>query len=157
MHKAAVTIRSACSADISHLWPLLRDMGHTDAETRVAQRFSALLDVPDHFLPLALVQHDIVGYAWAQDYGPHLRSGKRTARLHDLYVAPAWRQHGAGRQLFNTVRSWCEGRAVAWLQWQASEQAVTFYARLGLAGDPCPDPTHPFYEIIFAAAGYDSL
>ncbi len=147
-----IVIRVAHDHDFPHLWPLLEAMGKTDAHTAVQDRFITTIHSSAFFLPLALVNDVIVGYAWTQDYGPHLRTGRRIARLHDLYVAPAWRHYGIGTRLFQAIRDWCDQHAIAWLQWQASQVAVPFYTRLGLRGDPCPDPTHPFYEIAFAAA-----
>ncbi|MBB5112837.1 GNAT superfamily N-acetyltransferase [Micromonospora echinospora] len=89
----------------------------------------------------------MIGYAAAQDHGPHLRSGDahRTVRLHDLYVRPDRRRDGVGRVLFTAVRRWAAGRA-RHLEWQAHhERAAPFYERLGHRGDPCPQPDHPTF------------
>jgi GNAT superfamily N-acetyltransferase len=144
-----IAIRAAQPRDFAGLWPLLCDMGKTDSEVAARQRFGQLVQTPTHLLVIALSYDQIAGYAWAQDYGPHLRIGKSTVRLHDLYTVTTWRKHGVGRQLFTAVRQWCRERGTTWLQWQASQHAVPFYAQLGLIGDPCPDPEHPFYEIEF--------
>src|SRR6266542_1677886 len=146
-----VTIRPARAADWPHLWPLLQAMGGTDSETAAHERLRRYAERSEHCLPVAIVEGKLVGYAWAQDYGPHLRSGERTARLHDLYVAPEWRRRGVGRGLFEAIREWAVGHSIRWLQWQASREAVPFYARLGLVGDTKSDlEAHPFYEIDFA-------
>ncbi|MGI8587023.1 MAG: GNAT family N-acetyltransferase [Chloroflexia bacterium] len=131
------------------LWPLLRAMGKTDAEAAVLARAARLLGDPAHFLPVALSGGLAVGYAWAQDYGPHLRSGDRAARLHDLFVEEDQRRTGAGTLLMLAVTDWVRLRGTRWLQWQASAHAVPFYERIGLFGDPCPDPGHPFFEMEF--------
>lgn len=145
-----IRVRDATTEDFDRALPLLEAMGNVAADTAlVRRRFATLSDDPAHAVFLA--EHDgaLVGYAWAHDYGPHLRSGKRTARWNDLYVGGEFRRLGAGRSLYEAVRAWAAGRGVTWLQWQASEQALPFYERLGLIGDPCPDPEHPFFEIEF--------
>ncbi|MSP13048.1 MAG: N-acetyltransferase [Chloroflexi bacterium] len=147
-----ITIRPCVISDGPEMWPLLQDMGYIDSEAGVRQRLTALSLREDHYIPVAAVETLIVGYAWVQDYGPHLRSGARTARLNDLYVLPAWRRHGAGRRLFAAVRAWAQARGVRWLQWQASRAAIPFYERLGFQGDTVGDlPEHPFFEIDFGA------
>jgi GNAT superfamily N-acetyltransferase len=125
-------------------------MGQTDGIDAVRARYSQLARSDDHLLVAAFVDDAAVGYAWAHDRGTHLRSGWRTARLHDLFVAEAHRRRGVGRVLFATVTEWARGHAVRWLEWQASVDALSFYTRLGLRGDPCPDQEHPYFEIDFA-------
>ena len=143
-------IREARPDDFSAAWPLLVAMGLTsDDHERVRSRFVELAADPDHLLVVADDRSGLLGYAWAQDYGPHLRSGARTARWNDLYVSEESRNLGTGRLLLEAVRSWAADRGVRWLQWQASGAAASFYEHLGLVGDPCPDPTHPFFEIEF--------
>ena len=68
------------------------------------------------------------------------------ARFHDLRVAEPFRLHGIGRRLFMTARDWAHDHGVRWLQWQSNPG---FYERLGLRGDPCPQPDHPEFEIEF--------
>src|SRR5207248_11475500 len=98
---------------------------------------------------VAIDGYRLVGYGWAQDYGPHLRSGASTARLHDLFAVPDCRRRGIGAALFTAIKTWAMGKGVRYLQWQASLSAVPFYERLGYAGDPCPQPDYPFFEIEF--------
>jgi GNAT superfamily N-acetyltransferase len=149
MSTPGVLIRPLASVDIPALWPLLQAMVKTDSEAGVAKRLEALISLDSHYLPIATIADSPVGYAWAQDYGLHLRSGLSTVRLHDLYVAPPHRRLGAGARLFEAVWQWTEQRGAKWLQWQASQDALPFYTSLGLPGDPCPDPGHPFFEIEF--------
>ena len=105
---------------------------------------------------LATVDDAIVGYAWVQDYGPHIRGGQRLARFHDLRVAEAFRLRGIGRRLFATARDWAHAHGVLWLQWQSSPHAVGFYERLGLRGEPCPQPDYPEFEIEFSDNASDA-
>ncbi len=62
---------------------------------------------------------------------------------------PPRRRAGVGTALFRSVREWAATRHVKCLQWQSTEDALPFYRSLGLNGDPCPDPAHPFFEIKF--------
>jgi GNAT superfamily N-acetyltransferase len=142
-------IRPAREGDAGALWPLLEAMGLTDSAAAAQGRLRALAGGADHYLPVAWAGTTPVGYAWAQDYGPHLRTGQRAARLHDLFVTPAWRRRGAGAALLVATVAWAGGAGIRWLEWQASAGAIPFYERLGYSGDPCPDPTHPFFEIEF--------
>jgi GNAT superfamily N-acetyltransferase len=143
----SILVRTGQAEDWSSLWPLLQGMGKTESEAEVARRVAAARRQVEHFLPVATSQGAVVGYAWAQHHSPHLRSGTSVVRLHDLFVAPPWRRHGAGSALFDAVARWAARRGATWLQWQASADALSFYARRGLQGDPCPDPEHPFFEI----------
>lgn len=121
----------------------------SDAEVR--QRFETLLADDRWTLLGAFHSRSLIGYAAAQDHGPHLRTGDahRTARLHDLYVTPPARQCGVGTALLATVVSWASKR-VKHLEWQAHhEHAAPFYERLGYRGVPCPQPDHPTFEITF--------
>ncbi|WP_280837529.1 GNAT family N-acetyltransferase [Micromonospora sp. A200] len=149
---APVTVRPLGSADWPALWPMLRDMGVTDEPPEAHRaRYLYLLADPRWVILGAEAGGDLLGYAAAQDHGPHLRGGDehRTARLHDLYVRPELRRGGVGRSLLAAVREWAATR-VRHLEWQAHhERAAPFYERLGHRGDPCPQPDHPTFQIHF--------
>lgn len=144
-----IVVRRAAGSDWPELWPLLEAMGKTDTAERVRARFESCCRSDEHMIAVAVVDGAVAGYAWAEDRGAHLRSGWRTVRLHDIFVAPDQRRRGIGRKLFESVTEWAQRREARWLEWQASNEAVAFYERLGLRGDPCPDPSHPFFEIEF--------
>jgi GNAT superfamily N-acetyltransferase len=141
-----ILIRQAKASDFPLLWPLLREMGKTDAEEQVGRRFVDLVRSSQHFLPVAILGGEVAGYAWAQDFGPHLRDGASTVRLHDLFVASAWRRRGIGSRLFGAVRTWAMERGATWLQWSAGPASRAFYERLGLAPEP-EDPAYPAFEL----------
>jgi GNAT superfamily N-acetyltransferase len=113
----AVVVRDAIELDWPELWPLLAAMGKVGPPDGVATRFRLALDAADQLLCVAIRDEHVVGYAWAQDRGAHLRSGRRTVRLNDLFVLPECRRSGVG------------------------------YERLGLRSHPDPDPEHPYFEI----------
>jgi GNAT superfamily N-acetyltransferase len=142
-----IVIRPMEESDAAALWEVVAGMA--DSRDGFVQRVAQKRLLTDHFIPVAVVGEKLVGYAWVHDYGPHVRTGHSTARFNDLIVDPAWRKQGVGRHLFEAVKQWCAARGVRWMQWQASPRAVAFYERLGLKGDPCPDPEYPFFEIDF--------
>jgi GNAT superfamily N-acetyltransferase len=144
-----ILIRQAKASDFPALWPLLREMGKTDTEERVGRRFLALVGSYQHFLPVAILGGEVAGYAWAQDFGPHLRGGTCIVRLHDLCVASAWRRRGIGSRLFGAVRTWAMERGATWLQWSATLASRAFYERLGLAPE-LEDPAYPTFELELA-------
>lgn len=145
-----IRVREATCDDFANALPMLTAMGNVaEVDPQLGERFANAAADPSHLLLVAERDGSLLGYVWAQDYGPHLRSGHRTVRWNDLFVDQRARRQGVGRALFIEVEAWARKRGVRWLQWQASESAVGFYERQGLKGDPCPDPTHPFFEIEF--------
>jgi GNAT superfamily N-acetyltransferase len=141
-------IRSVRPEEWGAILPLLHEMGGQSDEA-ARQRFAQISQSDDHYLPVVVDGGHYTGYGWAQDYGAHLRSGDRTARLHDLFVPSDRRRRGIGAALFTAVRAWAEGRGIRYLEWQASPAAIPFYESLGYIGDPCPQPEYPFFEIEF--------
>ncbi|WP_375429677.1 GNAT family N-acetyltransferase [uncultured Friedmanniella sp.] len=144
--------RRLTSADWPQLWPFLLEMGTTGDEIDVRDRFAALIADPRWLLlGAASPASTLLGYAAAQDHGPHLRHGDlhRTARLHDLFVSRDARRQGVGRALMSTVAEWAAER-VRYLEWQAHEtRSAPFYERLGHRGEACPQPDYPTFEIDF--------
>ena len=143
-------IRPALESDWPAIERLLHAMGFTEGQSseQLRLRFCELIRRTDHIVCVA-ENAGLIGYAWAQDFGPHLRSGEATVRLHDLWVDEQARRHGVGRELFESVREWARARPVRWLQWQVSSSAVRFYAALGISPTPSEDDSHPFYEVDF--------
>lgn len=137
--------------DWAALWPMLRGMGTDDDEPTARRRCLELLGDPRWAVFGVGLSGRLVGYAAAQDYGPHFRYGDahRLARLHDVYVDPAARRRGAGRALMDAVTAWA-AEHVRYLEWQAGrDTAAPFYERLGYRGEPCPQPDYPTFVIDF--------
>jgi GNAT superfamily N-acetyltransferase len=55
----------------------------------------------------------------------------RRAWIHSLYVEPAFRRHGIGRQLTATITAWCREQGFEWVYLHASEQGRPLYESLG--------------------------
>jgi GNAT superfamily N-acetyltransferase len=143
-------VRRLTPADWPHLWPLLQGFGTELPEAEARLVYADLLADPRWAIFGAADGVRLVGYAAAQNYGPHLRAGRRhQGRLHDLYVDPAVRRTGVGRGLVAAVVEWAAGE-VRWLEWQAHhERAAPFYERLGYRGEAYPQPEYPTFEIDF--------
>lgn len=104
-----IQVRALTVGDWTRLWPMLRDMGVSGGpEETHHDRYAHLLTDPRWALLGADSDAGLVGYAAAQDHGPHLRSGDehRVVRLHDLYVHPGRRRTGVGRALMAAVTTW---------------------------------------------------
>lgn len=147
-NKPSIIIKQVEEHDISSIWPIIESNSDNDREL-FFQRVRNKMVLDDHYIPVAIMDGLVAGYAWVHDYGPHIRVGHRTARLNDLFVSINHRRQGVGKELFLSVKSWCARRNVKWLQWQSSEKAIAFYEKLGYKGERCPDPDHPFFEIEF--------
>jgi GNAT superfamily N-acetyltransferase len=110
--------------------------------------FESYINSSQHCI-LVAEQSTLIGYAWAQSYGPHLRSSDTTARLNDLFVLAEYRHQGIAKELLESVMDWAKTSGVKYLQWQANKTSVSFYEHLGHKAIPDPDPEHPFFEIEF--------
>ena len=91
-------VRELTLGDWGRLWPLLEGFGTEFGEGESRGYFEELVGDPRW---VALGYDDggeLIGYAAVQDYGTHLRAGRRhQGRLHDLYVLPERRRTGVGR------------------------------------------------------------
>jgi GNAT superfamily N-acetyltransferase len=141
--------RKATANDWEKIYPLLGEMGLVRDSERSRALFKQFVTHPQHCIIVAEVNQDLLGYAWAQSYGAHLRTSDITARLNDLFVLPAYRKHGIARGLLGAVTAWAKENNVRYLQWQANNSSTAFYERLGHVAIPDPDPEHPFFEIEF--------
>jgi GNAT superfamily N-acetyltransferase len=143
-------VRRLTPSDWPALWPLLQAFGTNLPEAEAQPVYAELLADPRWAILGFTQDAHLIGYAAAQNYGPHLRAGRRhQGRLHDLYVTPTARHTGAGRALVAAVVEWAAGE-VRWLEWQAHhERAAPFYEHLGYQGEPCPQPNYPTFEIDF--------
>lgn len=113
----ALLVRPARTADWAGCWPLLQAMGLVDGEAAARQRFARVLANSVEFLPVAEQNGMLVGYAWAHQGSLHLRAGRSTLRLNDLFVTPMWRRHGVGHRLLEAVITWATEQQADWLEW----------------------------------------
>jgi GNAT superfamily N-acetyltransferase len=135
--------------DWDELWPLVKAFGTEFGEKESRGYFAELVTDP-RWVAFGYDDGVLLGYAVVQDYGTHLRAGRRhQGRLHDLYVLPEKRRTGVGRALMVAVADWASGR-VRHLEWQAHhERSAPFYEALGYRGMPCPQPDYPTFDIEF--------
>lgn len=141
-------IRAAELEDWSMIWELFFLMGKTDSQEKVKERFEVMINSEQHYIPVAILGKKLVGYGWVQDYGFHLRAGKKITRLNDLFVLKEYRNMGVARNLFFSIKDWAKQNETTWLQWNSSPSAVQFYQRLGL-NPLAEDDDCPFFEIEF--------
>ncbi|QHJ69946.1 GNAT family N-acetyltransferase [Planococcus halotolerans] len=109
---------------------LLRGMGKVEEED-FHRRFIDIVQNTDYLFIGAIHKERVIGYGLAQDYGVHLRLGKKICRLHDLYVLPEYRRTGIARKLMDVTAEWCKSVGATWLQWNASKQSTKFYEKIG--------------------------
>ncbi|PNY81842.1 GNAT family N-acetyltransferase [Deinococcus koreensis] len=151
----SLTIRPLTAADLSQTLPMLLDMGFVEDERALEARFPLLCAHPDWVLLGAFDGDTLLGYAAAQDYGPHLRSGDshRTAKLHDLYTAPPSRRRGVGRALMTAMEAWARARGLRSLFWYANlREATPAYMGMGYAPGEEVQEGYRFFEIDFGEA-----
>ncbi|HVF05978.1 MAG TPA: GNAT family N-acetyltransferase [Frankiaceae bacterium] len=151
-----VTVRPATRDDLAAVYELTcgfdaREPGDPDEEFRA--RYERILGRDDWALLVADAGGTLAGYALVQDFGPGLRRGFSTGRMHDLYVAEPHRRRGAGRALMAAVTAWARARQYPLiLDWSARLDSVPFYDSLGLRGDPVGDNArYPAYCLDFRA------
>ncbi len=135
--------------DWGDLWPLVQGFGTGLTQAVSRELYEELVDDP-RWAAFGYDDDGLIGYAVVQDYGPHIRAGRRhQGRLHDLYVHLTNRRTGVGRALLTAVTTWASTR-VRYLEWQAHhERSAPFYEALGHQGTPCPQPDYPTFELEF--------
>ncbi|WP_336245812.1 GNAT family N-acetyltransferase [Paenibacillus apiarius] len=150
MKQFEIEIRAAAESEWEEVWNLLERRGATDSKELAASRFRSIVQNEQHYLPVAAVNKKLVGYGWAQNYGPHLRSGQQLFRLHDLFVLESYRNKRIAAFLFERMKEWSRLNGASWLQWNANPESASFYLRLGYQPIPEEDEGFPFFEIEFA-------
>lgn len=140
-------VRPCGAEDVEEIVRLASLMGRVGPGTEVMDRARHICELADHLLCIATTRGRILGYAWAQDYGTHLRTGERIVRIHDLASS---RTIGAGALGEHCSPSFAIGRRSGTQPTFTGNPAKppSPSSALGLTGDPCPDPDHPFFELI---------
>lgn len=149
------SIRPLMPGDFEQVRPMLLNMGFVEDEAALAERFPALCARPDWAMLGAFEQQTLLGYAAAQDYGSDLRSGDshRTAKLHDLYTAPAARRRDVGRELMQAVEAWSKARGLRYIFWYANlREATPAYVGMGYTAGEEVQEGYRFFEIDFGEA-----
>ncbi|MFC4712058.1 GNAT family N-acetyltransferase [Planococcus dechangensis] len=142
-----MNIRSVQEEEFQVISELLMNMGKVETQG-LQERFIETVQNPSYLFIGVFRGGQALGYAIAQDYGFHLRLGKKTCRLHDLYVLPEYRKEGLARQLMEATFDWCKSVNATWLQWNASKESIQFYERIGCKSIKYDEET-PEFEIEF--------
>ncbi|TCZ80142.1 N-acetyltransferase [Paenibacillus albiflavus] len=144
-------VREATIQDLEQVWQLLKTRGATDSKELAEERILKVIASDDHYLLIAEYEDTIAGYAWAQNYGPHLRSGQMLFRFHDLFVYEQYRHKGIAASLLNSIIHWAKQSGASWLQWNANPTSSSFYYKLGYKSSPEEEEGFPFFELDFTA------
>ncbi len=132
-------IRAATAADVSAILALVHELAEYErAADAVEATEEQLHDVhfgerPAAFCDVAEVDGEVVGFAvWFLNFSTWL--GRHGIYLEDLYVRPAQRRSGIGRELLQTLAARCVERGYGRLEWSVldwNEPALHFYRTLG--------------------------
>lgn len=143
-------IRTAKESDWEGFYPFLIDSDKPlDSLELARQRFNRKITSSLHGVFVAELEGQIVGIAKAHEWDEYLMSGRKQIRFSTLRVHPDYRKCGIGKALFEHTRDWARSIGATWFEWYASPSAVSFYRRLGLEGELCPEPECPYFCIEF--------
>lgn len=147
-----INLRPVKPSDFQALKPMLDDMGFIDNDNLLADRFP--LFCSDQQFGFFLAEHNdqVLGYAFAQDFGTDLRSGNnhRTAKLHDLYVLPKFRRRGVASKLIETIKVWAKERPLRYVFWYANQrEASPIYQKMGYQPEGSGQEGYDYFEIDF--------
>src|SRR6266850_3260588 len=148
-----LTIRSATERDVPLILSLIRGLAeyerlaHEVTATEASLRDSLFGPSPGAEVLIAESDAESVGFAlFFQNFSTFV--GKRGLYLEDLFVKPAWRSRGVGRQLLVRLARLAVERDCGRLEWAVldwNEPAIQFYR--GLGAQPMHDWT------VFRVAG----
>ena len=136
---ARVTVRPATEHDVSLILTLIKELAeyerlsHEVVATEGSIR-AALFDASSHVRALiAYVGADPVGFAvYFYNFSTFL--GRSGIYLEDLFVRPAWRRQGVGRQLLGELAKRAVAEGCGRLEWSVldwNEPAIGFYRSIG--------------------------
>ncbi|PJJ43368.1 ribosomal protein S18 acetylase RimI-like enzyme [Glutamicibacter mysorens] len=138
MSTTSRSIRRARYADAAEIYRLARlfTPGLGLAAADFDENFQSLIKDPNWFICVAGSSYGLTGYAAAQDYGRGLRTTFTVGRMHDLFVEPAGRRTGIGKELVEEVFHWARRRPFPMiLDWQATPESIAFYESFGMEAD----------------------
>lgn len=131
---------------IGALWTDLVAMHHAmdprlplaarEGDNRYAARVRAQLDDGYTHVLVAEVDGAVVGYVMGLvvDLVPDIFQQEITGFLADIYVVPAQRRQGVGRQLVEGLAGWFRSRGVQHMEWQVAAvnaDGIAFWQSLG--------------------------
>jgi len=132
-------ISAATSADVPVLVSLIRALAEYEKLTSLVVATEASIheslfgSSPAAEAIIARVGHEPVGFAlWFHSYSTFL--GRRGLYLEDLFVTPAWRSRGIGRQLLAKVAAVAVARDCGRMEWSVldwNQPAIRAYRSIG--------------------------
>jgi GNAT superfamily N-acetyltransferase len=140
-------VRAAEPADVPAILALVHELALYEKEPEAVEatdaHFREALFPPDHaptaFAHVAVVDGAVVGMAiWFVTFSTWL--GRSGIWLEDLFVSPAHRGSGLGKQLLATLAQLCAERSYGRLEWWVlrwNTPSIGFYDSLG--GQPMDD------------------
>lgn len=146
---AGIVIRNATAADAEALWRINRDtLGYRYKLEDTRRQLGELAARPGHFIAVAQLGEDVVGYIHAADYeGIYFPPLKNIVAL---AVNPAAQKNGAGRALLAAAEQWAKDCGAAGVRLNSSEArtgAHAFYERCGYKSEK----SQKNYKKMFAA------
>jgi GNAT superfamily N-acetyltransferase len=80
-------------------------------------------------------------------FRPNVSAGAPFVSIEDFYVSMGARRRGVGRALLEAVGERCRARGVSYVEVQADEEAVPFYAALGYEAESGVRVLSRFYAL----------
>lgn len=103
-----------------------------DGEQRYAQRMRYGIDDTYFQIYVAADEDQLVGYVFGTiiDLLPEMFEEQRAGMIGDIYVRPAFRHRGVGKQLMSVMKDWFRLRNVSFYEWyvsSANASAIKFW------------------------------
>ncbi|HEY9264492.1 MAG TPA: GNAT family N-acetyltransferase [Microlunatus sp.] len=129
---ANLRLRAASRDDADQLFDLAQLLATSATPHREAfdQVLDDILDDPHQCLLVAETTAGLVGYLYGLTH-PAFHANGNIAWVEELYVDPAQRGNGLGRQLMNQFEGWAQKAASAQYIAVATRRAHDFYGAIG--------------------------
>jgi GNAT superfamily N-acetyltransferase len=127
-----IRIRTAAVADAPAMARLAAQLGYDASATEIAARLGTLLRLASHFIAVAEIDGDVVGWIAAEHR--ILLGSEARVEIVGLVVASSRRRSGIGRALVGAVEQWQQDRGLSTVLVRSNvtrSDSHPFYERLG--------------------------